>query len=412
MPYRKGGRKTWYTRVVARDGRHRLCSTGTTLRNTAKAVEAWHKDVRQRLDPTNVLVAIVEGRIPLAEAFALGAEQAHTQLQALQEAKNDTDLTPFLAAFIAAKRKARKGAASAPVYKKQIERLRPLIIQAACEATALPFVVEAPLRKSHLRVPYIAAALDALPVEDPTRNRYRAALSSFCRFLVRRGVLETNPAREAGGYPEGDGRDVWYEPDVAERIIQALPNPVQRGREAMLWGTGADMSDVGRLEVRDIDLDTLIVRCHGSKSRHRNRSIRITEGRAVRYIRDAIAGKAPGERAFPGGRRAAWAAHQKAVATVPGARTSTLHDWRHTYAVNALRRGMEASLVAHQLGHGNASLVWKTYGRFVPDSNDYKQAVLTGAATDPATHRAERRAGAHPSPNETHPTTPAHAQDS
>ena len=227
------------------------------------------------------------------------------------------------------------------------------------------------------------------------------------------GWLEVVRAQYVSGTVAGERVPAYRdEPDVAERIIQALPNPVQRGREAMLWGTGADMSDVGRLEVRDIDLDTLIVRCHGSKSRHRNRSIRITEGRAVRYIRDAIAGKAPGERAFPGGRRAAWAAHQKAVATVPGARTSTLHDWRHTYAVNALRRGMEASLVAHQLGHGNASLVWKTYGRFVPDSNDYKQAVLTGAATDPATHRAERRAGAHPSPNETHPTTPAHAQDS
>jgi integrase len=49
-----------------------------------------------------------------------------------------------------------------------------------------------------------------------------------------------------------------------------------------------------------------------------------------------------------------------------------LHDLRHTYAVNALKAGYREQVVAHQLGHANATMIRKVYGRYVPDEADYQ----------------------------------------
>ncbi|MGV3707580.1 MAG: tyrosine-type recombinase/integrase [Gemmatimonas sp.] len=370
MPYLKAGGKTWQTRVKTRDGRRVICSTETTSLKTAKSVEAWANGVRDRLDPHGILEAIADRRIGLAEAYVLGEEGVRARFVRELEEALDVDLSPLLDEWIGIKRKATRGSVSADDYERQILTLFP----------------EKPLRKSLLTVTAIARRLDALKVSDPTRNRYRAALSGWCKWLVRRGTLNTNPAREAGGYAERDGRDTWYEQPVAEKIIQAIPDVVYRGREAMFAGTGMDWSDADRLKVADINLRTLTVRCYGSKSKWRNRSIRITEGWTVPYIKAALANKLPDAKAFEGGERVALKWHHRAVAAVDAPK-STLHDWRHTYAVNALRNGLSATVVAHQLGHRDANLIWTRYGRFVPNATDYQKAIEAGSATDPATYQ-------------------------
>ena len=52
----------------------------------------------------------------------------------------------------------------------------------------------------------------------------------------------------------------------------------------------------------------------------------------------------------------------------------TLHDQRHTHAVNMLREGYRPEVVAHQLGHSTPALVWKRYGRYTVDPRDYVKA--------------------------------------
>jgi hypothetical protein len=71
--------------------------------------------------------------------------------------------------WIAVKRKSTRGCVSADDYERQILTLFP----------------EKPLRKSLLTVTAIACRLDALTVSDPTRNRYRAALCGWCKWLVQ-----------------------------------------------------------------------------------------------------------------------------------------------------------------------------------------------------------------------------------
>jgi integrase len=44
---------------------------------------------------------------------------------------------------------------------------------------------------------------------------------------------------------------------------------------------------------------------------------------------------------------------------------------RHTYAVNGLRKGYKPTVIARQLGHKDASMIDRVYGRFIPDESDY-----------------------------------------
>jgi hypothetical protein len=58
----------------------------------------------------------------------------------------------------------------------------------------------------------------------------------------------------------------------------------------------------------------------------------------------------------------------------------TMRDQRHTYAVRAIRAGTPAELVARQLGHVNAVLVHKVYGRFAPRQDERDRWERAAAA--------------------------------
>jgi integrase len=62
----------------------------------------------------------------------------------------------------------------------------------------------------------------------------------------------------------------------------------------------------------------------------------------------------------------------------------TQRDARHSYAVRAIRSGVPAEVVARQLGHANAVLVLKVYGRFAPNQRerDKWEGVAAAAAAD------------------------------
>ena len=61
--------------------------------------------------------------------------------------------------------------------------------------------------------------------------------------------------------------------------------------------------------------------------------------------------------------------HHDTCASLGLVRT-TLHDSRHSFAVQKLRDGWPVTLVAHNLGHQDAYMVFERYGRFVPDMAD------------------------------------------
>lgn len=74
------------------------------------------------------------------------------------------------------------------------------------------------------------------------------------------------------------------------------------------------------------------------------------------------------------------------TATAIGLPKMRLHDWRHVFAVQAVRDGLPYHIIAHQLGHSNTIMVQKVYGRFAVTLDDLR-AVKQSRNTNPVTLR-------------------------
>lgn len=219
----------------------------------------------------------------------------------------------------------------------------------------------------------VSRRLSALAVGQP--NRYRAALSAFVKWAVQMGHLATNPVRDAVRAKEAPPQVRALDDVDTRRVLAAITDPEHRARAALMVATGLELQATDRLTHRDVrgrEIDA-----KGTKALHRTRTVvvlfpELAEAWAAWYRRGL-----PDARVFRGGRRA----FQRAVTAAAEAVGLTMrpaHDWRHTFAVRALRAGVPLYAVAHQLGHGSTLLAQKVYGRFVPQVADL-------AATVPAT---------------------------
>jgi integrase len=182
---------------------------------------------------------------------------------------------------------------------------------------------------------------------------------------------------------------VSYDWKQAKAIIDRLPLPY-RALEALMAGTGMEWSACAALQLSDIDFDARKVDAKGTKNRHRNRTVKVTEPWAwsvfEKYARTFTF---PAERLFELDPKTALEEHRKALVLL-GLPDSTLHDWRHTYAVNKLREGMRPAVVRHQLGHAkNSTEVERIYGVSDVRDSDYE---TTTSATTAKKQREVRRA--------------------
>lgn len=351
-PFRSPNRRAYKIRVRHPDGRAQVCGCDTDNVATARAMARWLDALYS--DRTTValqaLDAIVSKRVTLPRCY----DHRH-DLTAYLAKVDDIDLSPLVDRWCEDKQKSRKGAASALKYREQVRAL---------------VVADSTFPRSRFTFRDILKHLRSLKVQDPTRNRHKAAFSSFAQWLVDEGVIDSNPIREIQGWSEGDGRLVYYERDQAKALIEALAQPYA-AIDALMCGGGLEWQAVERLRVRDVDVAAHTVQAHGGKTRWRNRLCRIVEEWCWPYIVPAVKGKLPDAKVFEGVNEWTALKEHKAAAKLKGLPDSTLHDWRHTHAVLMLRAGYKPTVVAHQLGHRDTSLVWKRYGRFVIDQRDY-----------------------------------------
>lgn len=351
-PFRPANSKTWKARIRHPDGRRITAGCDTTSHATALAMWRWAEGLYndRRAQGVATLDAIVAKRVTLPRAYDMRHD-----LDALLARVQDVDIEPYVARWHAEKRKARKGGSSAGKYLRQVRTLIP-------EGQSFP--------KSRFTAKAIRSHIRGLKIDDATRNRYKAAFSSLAEFLHDEDILPENVVRGSKGWSEGEGRVVYYERDQAQALIAALNQPFQ-AIEALMVGAGFEWQAIARLRARDVDLEAKEANAQGGKTQWRNRRCRIVEEWAIPYIRPALAGKFDNQLVFEGiTEKRALIAHQNAVRAL-GLPHSTNHDWRHTHAVLMLRSGYKPTVVAHQLGHRDTSLVWKRYGRFVVDSRDY-----------------------------------------
>ena len=390
MVYQRSGGTTFYVEVPTRTGGRVKLATGTKHRGTAKAIERMLIDLGPKgRRAWDLLEAVAGGVLTLGKLYDAFAVD---DLDGLRARMVDVDLSPHVDTWLA-----RIGEDIAADTRQHYEHLVRSFIPEGKKFERSAFTVDA-----------LHAWLAAYPASRSTRRKAHAAMSGFAKYLVRAQLIPVNPMRSIDAPPANGPRLRWLDVPDMKRLADAQPEPY-RTLSALLGGSGVEVSVAVGLLRRDVDLARKEVRAAGTKTHARDRIVRVAEW-AWPYIERAGAGLTPNARLFPTLDRWMPGDEHRAACKVLGIDDYTMRDMRHSYAVRAARAGTPAELIARQLGHANAVLVLKIYGRFMPSQADRDKWEQIATAQDAETARAAKKvaqmgaqAGALPRNNESQP---------
>ena len=208
------------------------------------------------------------------------------------------------------------------------------------------------------------AALHARGLEAASVARKLAAVRSFYRFLVRRGVVERNPARETRG-PRRAQKLVSFLPiDEATALVDARAlGGAARDRDVaileLLYATGLRVSELTSLDVDTVDRAEQTVRVVGKGRKERIVPYGGAAARALeRYLAARASGRGPLFVNARGGRltdRSVRNLVRRAARSAGVVRRVTPHTLRHTFATHLLDAGADLRAIQELLGHSRLS---------------------------------------------------------
>jgi integrase/recombinase XerD len=204
-----------------------------------------------------------------------------------------------------------------------------------------------------------------------TVARKTAAMKSFASWLVSEGIT----SEDAGAHVTSPRVDKYLPkaitPDDVERLLEeptrnagSKPDAIRdRAMLEILYATGMRVSELVSLNVDDVDLDSGTVVCAGRSGRVRTLPL---SNRAVdalaQYLNDArrLMANQDTDSLFVNHRgsrltRQGFWLILKSYAARVGIGQMTPHTLRHSFAVHALRRGLDIKDVQKQLGHVSLS---------------------------------------------------------
>ena len=238
--------------------------------------------------------------------------------------------------------------------------------------------------RSRLVAPgFIAGRLAAVGGSRTNRRRHLDAWVSCGEYLVEHGYLETNPMR-AVKRPKPDRSTVPHIERYADvlRLVKAFPKGAHRAAAALREGAGMEMQAVLAMRAPDVvDVDEGIVWAHGGKNVHRDRQVIVDAelfGIFLAYYRSTK--WMPHAPLFPFTAEAHRDVHNATCETVRAQKgvdiplRYTPHAARHTYAVRAMKAGVEPTIIASNLGHADATMVMRLYGKYRAVITDLRRA--------------------------------------
>lgn len=369
-------RGCYYTNVPRELGAPAQCSTGTKDKNLATRIGRLVDELGPRGQRRwDILRAVSDGHITLDRLWDLYSRNGIEQLAARL---NDIDLSPLVDEW-AKSHVTRVTPAHAKLAKIYVRRFIP---------EGKPFI------RSQLTSNSIARFLDSLEVKttakkDPkhraassgTKLKHHAALSAFFRWAVMARHLPDNPLRLIEKPKSGKARDQHLSFANVLRLIEATP-PAFKAIEALAH-CGMEVSAILRLTRGDVNLTDETAHARGTKTAWRNRIVSIQKWALV-HLRAACRGKHPAAKLFPGILNGRVYDVHEATCKKLGAEFAhyRFHDARRSFAIIALKNGATHESVSYILGHKDASLVLRVYGRHAPNLEKLRECDPTGLSTD------------------------------
>ena len=201
-------------------------------------------------------------------------------------------------------------------------------------------------------------------------GRKLAAIRTFFRFLVRRGVIAKNPA-ELIATPKKENR-LPFHLDI-DQVTTLVEAPQEEEKHAlrdraileMLYSCGLRVSELTGLDIGDLDLAGGMVRVMGKGGKER---IVPVGSRAIEAIRESLAGR--GELAGSGplflntrgdriNRRSVTRIVDAHVLRIAAFKRISPHILRHTFATHMLEGGADLRAIQELLGHASLSTTQK-----------------------------------------------------
>ena len=112
-------------------------------------------------------------------------------------------------------------------------------------------VVPGNLTQRHIRA--FLVALHARGLDPASVGRKLAAVRSWLRFLVRRGVLERNPARGVRGPRLPQKQASFLDADEAKALVESPRHIRNAAILELLYASGLRVSELTGLDAADVD---------------------------------------------------------------------------------------------------------------------------------------------------------------
>lgn len=204
-------------------------------------------------------------------------------------------------------------------------------------------------------------------------SRKLNSIKSYFRFLKSQGVIKINPAEEIP-HPKLEPKPPRILTPMEYRSLRdvARDNPRMSAVIELLLQTGITIGELGRLELNDLDNDSLVIRAYES---HPSRTMPLNKAakKALdRYLETRPKTKAKALFVTRTGKpflvrniRSAIDRHFR-LADINQAKVNSL---RHTFVAHQLRSGTPVTLVQKLVGHKRLSTTEK-YLRFIDPKSD------------------------------------------
>jgi len=201
-------------------------------------------------------------------------------------------------------------------------------------------------------------------------GRKLAAIRSFFTYLLRRGLIDRNPA-ELISTPKKENRLPFHlDIDQATTLVEA---PVEDEKYALrdrailetLYSSGLRVSELTGLNISDLDLDGGMVRVMGKGGKERIvplGSKAITAIQVYLSSRNELSGTGPlflNTRGTRINRRSVFRIVDAHVLRIAAFKRISPHVLRHTFATHMLEGGADLRAIQELLGHASLSTTQK-----------------------------------------------------